>query len=109
MSFLEQSSYADNGEFRKRIRVASMIAAVNVQGEEKLPAMKNGEYEKRQVLATKMIQTGGIGTPNEDLQRMFVWAVLTNAAVTPLSNDGEIQFVVNSVWSKCAGVKGNEV
>lgn len=109
MAFLDQFAFTDNGDFRKRIRVASMIAAVNVQGEEKAPQMKEGEYNKRQVLATKMIQTGGLGVPGEDLQRMFLWAVITNAVASPESDDGEIQFIVNSVWSKCAGVKGNEV
>lgn len=109
MTFQDQYGYATDPEFRKRILVASLIAAVNVQGEDKPPQMKGGEYEKRQVLATKLIQTGGIGSPTEDLQRMFVWAVITNAAATPASDDGEIQFVVNSLFSKCAGVKGNEI
>jgi hypothetical protein len=86
-----------------------MIAAVNVQGEEKPNGMKTGEYAKRQILAYKLISTGGIGSPNEDLQRMFVWAIITNAAVTPASDDGAIQFVVNSLFSKCAGATGTEV
>lgn len=109
MTFQDQYAYATDPDFRKRILVASLIAAVNVQGEDKPPGMKEGEYDKRQVLASKLIQTGGIGTPTEDLQRMFVWAVITNPSVSIASDDGEIQFVVNSLFSKCAGVKGNEV
>lgn len=108
MTFKDQYEYATDPDFRKRILVASLIAAVNVQGEEKPAQMKVGEYDKRQVLASKLIQTGGIGTPSEDLQRMFVWAVITNPSVSVGSDDGEIQFVVNSLFSKCAGVKGNE-
>lgn len=109
MGFQEQYGFASDAGFRNRIRVATLIAAVNVQGEDKPNGMKGGEYAKRQVLATKLITTGGIGTPNEDLQRMFVWAIITNAVATPLSPDGEIQFVVNSLFSKCAGVTGVEV
>jgi hypothetical protein len=108
MTFQDQYAYVGDSTFRQRVHVASMTAAIAVQGEEKPAQMKGGEYEKRQALATKMITTGGIGTPTEDLQRMFLWAVIANPVVTPASDDGEIQFVVNSVFSKCAGVKGNE-
>jgi hypothetical protein len=109
MGFKEQAGYATDPDFRKRILVASLTAAVAIQGEAKPGGMKNGEYAKRQMLATKLIQTGGIGNPLEDLQRMFVWVIITNASVTPASEDGEIQFAVNAVFSKCAGATGVEV
>jgi len=109
MGFKEQAGYATDPDFRKRILVASLTAAVAIQGEDKPAQMKGGEYTKRQVLASKLIQTGGLGALNEDLQRMFVWVVITNAVITPASDDGAIQFVVNSVFSKCAGATGVEV
>jgi hypothetical protein len=109
MTFQDQYTFASDSMFRNRIRVATLTAAVNVQGEDKPPQMKGGEYAKRQALATKLISTGGIGTPNEDLQRMFVWAIITNAVITPASDDGAIQFVVNLLFSKCAGATGVEV
>lgn len=108
MGFKEQAGYATDPDFRRRILVASLTAAIAIQGEDKPPQMKSGEYNKRQVLATKLISTGGIGTPTDDLQRMFVWAVITNAAITTESDDGAIQFVVNSIFSKCAGATGTE-
>ncbi len=109
MGFKEQAGYAKDPDFRQRILVASLTAAVAIQGEDKPAQMKGGEYSKRQVLATKLITTGGQGTHDEDLQRMFVWAVITNPVITTASNDGEIQFVVNSLFSKCAGATGTEV
>jgi hypothetical protein len=108
MGFKEQAGYAADPDFRKRVLVASLTAAVAIQGESK-GSLKSGEYDKRQVLATKLIQTGGLGTVNEDLQRMFVWAVITNVAITSASLDSDIQFAVNSLFSKCAGATGTEV
>jgi hypothetical protein len=108
VTFQEQYSYVQDSLFRKRVHVATMIAAVAVQGEAQ-GVMTSGEFNKRQILATKMITTGGVGTPAEDLQRMFVWAAITNPVISPASDDGEIQFVINSVWSDCAGVTGTEV
>lgn len=107
MSFEDQVGYANDALFRKRVRMATITAAIAVQGEAQ-GSMPGSEYTKRQVLATKVIQTAGIGTPTEDVARMFLWAVIANVAISPASSDGDIQFTVNSVWGDCAGVTGDE-
>lgn len=100
------------GWFRQRVRMASVGAAVDIQGEA-LGDMSPNKYEKRQTLASKVIQTAGQGTPDEDLMRMFTWACAnsTNAdtwRATEDIPDGDLQFTVNSVWDDCAGVTGTD-
>lgn len=104
------------GWFRQRVRMASVTAAVAVQGEATDSAgMTPAKYTKRQALATKVITTAGEGTPDEDLKRMFVFACANDTLTdTWVGNekedgaipDGDIQFTVNSVWDDCAGVTG---
>lgn len=108
MSYEVRIGLASNPLFRKKIRLATVIAAVDIQGEEQ-GATPEGAFQKRQALATKVIKTAGIGTPDEDLLAMFVWAVIANVSITAESSDSDIQFTVNSVWSDAAGVTGAEV
>lgn len=104
------------GWFRQRVRMAAVSAAVDVQGEA-LGGMSPAKYEKRQVLASKVITTAGEGTPDEDLKRMFTFACANNTLTDTWAGneyeegaipDGDIQFTVNSVWDDCAGVTGND-
>lgn len=107
MAFETQVALTTNQLLRKRIRLASIIAALQVQGEAQ-GGTPEGAFVKRQVLATKVIQTAGLGTPTEDLAMMFVWLVVANEAISDASSDSDIQFTVNSVWSDAAGVTGTE-
>jgi hypothetical protein len=112
----DRLSLTKEPDFRQRIRMAMVSAAVDVQGEATdSPGMTPAKYTKRQTLATKVITTAGEGTPDEDLKRMFVFACANNTLadtyVTAEYNaesipDGDIQFTVNSVWDDCAGVTG---
>lgn len=107
---------AGKGWFRKRVRMASVRAAIDVQGEA-ITDMTPAKYTKRQELAHKVITTAGEGTPAEDLNRMFVWAcandTITDTWVTGEKSedsipDGDLQFTVNSVWDDCAGVTAQD-
>ncbi len=115
-SLNDKIELAGKGWFRKRVRMASVRAAIDVQGED-ATGMAAAKYAKRQELAHKVITTAGEGTPTEDLNRMFVWAcandTLTDTWVTGEKSedsipDGDLQFTVNSVWDDCAGVTGTD-
>ena len=100
------------GWFRQRVRMASVSAAVDVQGESP-ESMSPAKYQKRQELAHKVITTAGEGTPEENLNRMFVWACANNTLTdtwvsTEDIPDSDLQFTMNSVWDDCAGVTGND-
>jgi hypothetical protein len=108
-NLMPQYELTKNHDLRQRIRMASVQAAFLVLGEDQgtLPA---AAYTKRQNLAVKVIATAGLGTPDDDVARMFVWAVCQNSAITsPEATDGDIEFTVSSVWSDCAGVTGADL
>lgn len=115
-SLEDRLALTKEGWFRQRVRMASVTAAVAVQGEA-LGEMTPTKYDKRQTLAHKVIVTAGEGTPDEDLKRMFTFACANDTLTdTWVGNeyeeggipDGDIQFTMNSVWDDCAGVTGND-
>jgi hypothetical protein len=102
---MEQVANTQDGDLRKRIRMASVIAAINVQGE--ATATHTTAYlSKRADLAKRVLDTAGEGTPTDRVASAFVWAVCANVAISPASLDSDIQFAVNAVWSDVAGVTG---
>ena len=105
---LTSVGYANDGELRKRIRMASVQTALAVQGE--APASQTPEaLVKRAALAARVLASAGGGGAGDDLGTAFVWAVVSGALVTPQSTDSDIQFTVNSVFSDLAGVTGAEI
>lgn len=102
MAFPEQVTLAKDEAFRSRVRMAAVTAAVLVAGEAQ-NAIPVAAYQKRQVLANRVLTAAGLGAHGEVLD-MFVWAVAQNVAITAASLDSDIQFTINSVWSDCAGV-----
>lgn len=107
MSFLSQVENTRNGELKQRIRMATIIAAVEIMGEDG-STLTPSVHQKRQDLAHKVITTAGLGTPTDNLAMMFVWAVCRSPEITPESTDNDVQFTVNTVWNDCAGVTGSE-
>ncbi|YCK35173.1 hypothetical protein ACNF49_14120 [Actinomadura sp. ATCC 39365] len=82
--------------------MAAITAAVLIAGEAQ-DSLTVAAYQKRQVLAYKVLTAAGYGERGEVLDT-FVWAVAQNGAITATSTDSDVQFTVNSVWSDCAGV-----
>ena len=99
MAFVDQYALAKDATFSQRVQVAMMTAAVQIAAEAK-SGVSTTVYDKRQQLATMTLQSGG----NATLQ-WFIWAVVTNAAVTGSSTDSDIQFTINSMWNAIAGVR----
>lgn len=102
MAYVDQYALAKDVTFNQRVQVAMMTAAVQIAAEAKGGATGT-LFDKRQQLATLVLQSGG----NATLQ-WFVWAVVTNGAVTGASLDSDIQFTVNSMWNAIAGVRTND-
>ncbi len=106
-TFLEQVANTTDGDLRRRIRMATVIAAINVQGE--APASHSPAFlSKRADLAKRVLDTAGAGTATDQLAAAFVWAICANVAISVNSLDSDIQFAVNSVWSDVAGVTGTD-
>lgn len=103
MAFADQAALADDDAFRARVRVALMTAAVDVSGES-VGGMSATKYAKRQILAYEVLKSAAGGPHLE----AFTWGVAANPAVTSGSNDGDIQFTVNSLIDDMAGVRGGD-
>lgn len=100
MSYTDQAALAADAQFRDRARVALATAAVQVMGEAQA-SYTDTQYGKRQALAYQVLQAAAGGMWLE----AFVWATVSNAAITGVSADGDIQFQVNAVWDDIAGVR----
>ena len=102
MAYIDQATLAADATFSSRVKVAMMTAAVQIAAEAK---GGNSEtlFDKRQQMAKLVLQSGGTAT-----LQWFIWAVVTNAAVTGSSLDSDIQFTVNSMWNAIAGVRTND-
>jgi hypothetical protein len=104
MAYLDSANLAQNPDFRGKVRVASVNAAVNIGGEPPSDPPNPNKDEARKKLAFLVINN------SEAYVDRFSFAVITNAviagqATTPeLILDDTIQFVVNSVWDDIAGV-----
>lgn len=96
MALTDQAQLARHEGFRDRCLVAAVQAAVAVVGEAASGDARVDDLRK----------TLGVNLLNDPLayRELFSWAVAQNAAVTLDSNDGDIQFTVNSVWNDIAGV-----
>lgn len=82
--------------FRRRVRAAMVKAAIDVAAE--APDETHTERSlRRRALATNVIQELNA------YEERFAMAVATNPVVTAESDDGAIQFTVNSVWDAVAG------
>lgn len=103
MAYTDQATLAIDATFRDRVRVALATGAVQIMGEAQ-DARSDAEYGKRQDLAHQVLTSAASGV----LLDAFVWATVTNAAITGASNDGDIQFQINAVWDDVAGVRDND-
>ncbi len=92
MTFLEQADLAIEPNFLRRIRQASIGAAVNIQAE-----LDTVTHHAERIQLARLVLNG---TP--DVIPRIALAVTTNVAVTPQASDGDLQFTVNSLWDAFA-------
>lgn len=96
MSLYDQAQLATFPTFRERVLIATVQAAKDVAAE--APSGDQRVDDLRNSLAINILND-----PEGYMDR-FSWAVAANPAITYASNDGDIQFTVNSVIDAIAGV-----
>jgi len=99
MTLATDLATAQDETFRGRVLMAAVRAAVAIANEEPA-ATDDAVTSRRHALAFTMLNNPS------DFQERFVWAVLTNPAVSTAgaeAPDGDIEFVVSSVWNAIAG------
>lgn len=105
MAYTDQSTLAADATFMARVRVAALWAAIQIVGE--VPTAFNRMDEKRHLLANAVLIDGCLAK-----LPAIAYAVAANnaggGALTSQSLDGDIQFIVNSLWNGLAGVSSAE-
>src|SRR2546425_10571290 len=93
-TFKEQAGVASDGDFRTRVEIAMLAAAIAVQGE--APATPN--HANRAAYAKLVLNAP------ESYVTLFSLAICAfNSSLTSVSPDATIQSDVNAVWNALAG------
>lgn len=95
MAFVDQVALVNNAEFRDRVRLAVVTAALQISGG---PSSGDPDYDSR----AEGLAYSALNAP-EQIGDRFVWAVAANPAITLNASDNDIQFTVNSVWGDVSG------
>jgi hypothetical protein len=103
MAFTDEAALATDVTFRQRVTIATVVAAKAVMAE----AFAGPGHENYHILRQQLAQ-GVMNTPAAYTDR-FALAVASNPAIDANSDDGSLQFTVNSVWSLMAGVPSWQV
>lgn len=104
MSYIEVADLAEAASFRTRVKVAIVTAAVNVLAED-TSSMTETKASKRNALATAVL------TDPQSFADRFAWPVVANPSIAAnglASPDGDLAFVVSSVWNAMAGVNSTD-
>lgn len=101
MAYVDQYLLGEDATFQQRIQVAALTAALAIQGEA-IGSFTPTQYQKRQKLAEAVIQS-----PVQYAQR-FARMITTGASVTSATTDAALQTIVNTNWSKVAGIDIND-
>lgn len=97
MAFADQAALAVNPDFRAKVTMAMIVAAVDISAE--APGDDPAVALRRAELAFLVLQR-----PTDFIDR-FAFVVASNVAISASSNDGDIQYTVNSVWDHLAGTR----
>lgn len=98
MAFTDAATLAQDTTFVGRVRVALVKSAHAVLGE------AWGKSDKREPIKRADFARRVLSDEQGILAERCAWSVVTNAAVKADSDDGDIEFTVNSMWSDWAGV-----
>lgn len=94
MALADMNDLAVYPPFIRRVTAAMVSAAIAVGAE----PFGGSQYSlARRALVTKVLEDPSLWG------NRFAHAVASNVAVTAASNDGDIQFTVNSMWDAMAG------
>jgi hypothetical protein len=99
MSYVDDLGTAQHSIFRGRVRMAAVKAAVAVANEG--PSGDERRDSLRGNLATNVLADPA------GYEERFVWAVLTNSAVAAAgiaAPDGDLDYVMTTVWDALAGL-----
>lgn len=97
MALADQATLARDETFRQRVAVAAVIAATQIAGEARQDGDYDAYYRAREGLAVDVLSNP------EGFAIRFAYAVAANPVITADSNDGDLQYTVNSVWDDVAG------
>lgn len=99
MDFLGQIELAESGEFQARVRQATITAAVQILADRPANTPQAIVLHGRRAALAHATLIDPLAK-----QRAWAYAVASNVAISPDSNDGDVQWTVNAMWDAMAGV-----
>jgi hypothetical protein len=102
MAFTDQLTLANDLEFKGRVKLAALTAALDIAHEAATLATID-YHRQRQSLAFTTISDPEVVTAR------FAYAVAANPAITASSSDSDIQYTINTVWDAVAGIPQTSV
>lgn len=105
MSYIEVNDLAEAQSFKVRVKVAVVNVAATVMAEDR-SGMNEARGSKRGSLARAILMAPA------QYADLFVWPVVSNptiAAAGLASPDGDLAYVVTSVFDALAGVEASEM
>ena len=117
---------ADSITFRREVQIAIVQVATEVAGESQVKdagppqaLYTEEEWNKRAALASNILSVHFVGqdgsgnavivSGSEAWLQTFADGVAQNSTITSASNDGDIKFTINSIFSDVAGVRGSDL
>jgi hypothetical protein len=97
MALIDSINLAATAEFRNKVTLLVVKAAHAIMTEGSAVA---NHTERVNLAKRALVSPESVGV-------QFAYGVVTNAAITAESTDGDIEFTVNSMWNAYAGVETN--
>jgi predicted RecB family nuclease len=99
MTFLEQVTRAENGEFQMQVRQAAVTRAIQIMDLAPTNTPEDIEaHRKRTALAREVLLNAN------QLARAFAPAVASNPGLAETYTDGDLQYTLNTYWDAFAGI-----
>lgn len=97
MAFLDQMALANDADFRTKVAMAALTAAMNIASEGASPGTQD-YHARRLVLANQVI-----ADPINMATRLS-YIIAAAPAINAASTDSDIQFTMNAAWDSLAGI-----
>lgn len=88
MDFLERAQLANDGDFKRRVEIAVIKAAISIMNEDDTTA----NHADRVAFARFALHYG------DQAAHRMARGVVANVAITAESTDSDIEYTVNSMW-----------
>lgn len=99
MTFLEQVTRAENGEFQMQVRQAAVTRAIEIMDIAPDNTPEDIELQRKRALLAREVLLDA-----NRMARAFAPAVASNPGLGETFTDGDLQYTLNTYWDAFAGI-----